>query len=229
MVDDVLCADYAFQPDSNRGYNDVNAKEANMCSKILIAAVIACSLTMFGCAQPDEVNVGDESSSNMSAVEATDACFAGCMERPGATEERCAEACARIGGDTCLEGCVERGGDEADCQEICDERNASPSCYENCVADGGDEATCAEACRERDRLSSQESDSNSDIQALYDACVEAGGTPEECREQAATAANGSNDGDTSETGSSAQDAYDECIEAGGSEEDCRERAAAAAD
>ena len=98
-----------------------------MSSKILIAAVIACSLTMFGCAQPDEVNVGDESSSSMSAVEATDACFASCMERPGATEERCAEACARIGGDTCLEGCVERGGDEADCQEICDEQSAASS------------------------------------------------------------------------------------------------------
>lgn len=194
-------------------------------TRTLILATLSGTLILFACGESGDVDVNDESANNMSAVEATDACFASCMERPGATDERCAEACAEIGGATCEEGCIERGGDEADCELICAERDAIGSCYEGCMERGGDEETCAETCRERDRLESGNSGDNSAAQAAYEECLEAGGSAEDCREQAAEAS-ATNDSDSN---GAAQSAYDDCIEAGGSEEDCRERAAAASE
>ena len=52
------------------------------------------------------------------------------------------------------------------------------------TVDCGRSDTCREACAERERLAS---DADGDMQAAYDACIEAGGTPEECRERAAAA------------------------------------------
>ena len=146
--------------------------------------IATTALLLFACGESGEVGVNEDSSSSTSAVEATDACFASCMERPGATEERCAEACARIGGTTCEEGCIARGGDEADCEAICAQRDSAGSCYEGCIERGGDEETCREACSERERL---DSDADGDIQSAYEECIEAGGTPEDCRERAAAA------------------------------------------
>ena len=138
----------------------MNIKRTLAHTRTFALATLAASLLLFACGDSSSVDVTGDTSSSMSAVEATDACFTGCMERPEASADRCAEACAEIGGDTCQEGCVERGGDEADCDAICRERDgvAEHSCYEGCIERGGDEATCEEACTERERLESSDED-----------------------------------------------------------------------
>jgi hypothetical protein len=94
---------------------------------------------VIGCADP-----GPElTEAELALTAATDACYQGCTERD-LEPERCAEACANIGGIQCYQGCLTRGGDELDCRAVCARGGAA--CYEGCLVRGGDELTCRDAC-----------------------------------------------------------------------------------
>ena len=142
------------------------------------------------CGSPTGSNIETQAAHSTSAA-ATDACFSACMQRPEATDDRCAEACASIGGDQCSEGCVDRGGDERDCAGICDRDSADDArpCSESCIAGGGDETTCRDACSERERLATSEErdETQTDSQRAYEDCVNEGGDPMECRQEVTSA------------------------------------------
>jgi hypothetical protein len=100
------------------------------------------SLLLVSCAAEDrDLNLGQ------SALEATNACIAGCQER-GLDAATCAELCSSIGGEGCIFRCVEGGGDKERCNEGC-ASGGFDGCYDGCIAKGGDVATCRLACARR--------------------------------------------------------------------------------
>ncbi len=134
----------------------------------------------------------------------------------------------------CLERCAEAGADEEACERRCSgerERN----CLELCAEAGADEEACERRCGGADEQEECSRVCRQRAGAFYEACVDEGRSPEDCRERAGEmsrdcVANRCEDGEDEDDACEgrcrerAAAGYEACVEAGGEPGDCRAQA-----